>query len=89
MQYNKYLPSNFQFCIPEHISDAPYLHDCSAQRHKSSFRLYCAKSYSNTQRAFSHTAYEPGIEALSTGWKNMVTVTYIKLDILILHVLDK
>lgn len=53
MQCNKYLSSNFQFHFQEYISDAPYLHDCSAQRHKSSFRLYCAKSYANTQRAFS------------------------------------
>lgn len=89
MQHNEHFPFNFQFRIPEYISDVPYLHGCSAQRHKSSFKLYCAKSYSNTQRAFSHTAYEPRIQALCTGWKNMVTVTYIKIDILILHVLYK
>jgi len=89
MLYNKYFPSKFQFHIPEHISDVPYLHECTAQRHKLSFRLYCAESYLNTQRAFSQTAYEPRLQALCTGWKNMVTVTYIEVDILILHVLYK
>lgn len=89
MQHNENFPFNFPFHIPEYISDVQYLQGCSAQRHKSSCKLYCAKSYSNTQRAFSHTPYEPRIQALCTGWKNMVTVTYIKIDILILHVLYK